>query len=531
MTSINEETESLIGGEAAVDDSASRTGCDRIITPRVVLAIFTLVNFITYYDRGAIAACLSDIRSDPSIAGSGEGTISEAKGGFIVSAFMIGFMLTCPLFASLGSRFTAKQIILCGLFVWACACVATAFAHGYAMILLARMFVGVGEAAYAGFTVTIIDNIAPKASRTMWIGTFYSMIPVGTAIGMAIGGIISSDGGFGSVAGWRVVFVSEVVVALPIIFLVFFLPARYNPQKVITAGSEASEVPPNDLTNPKSSIDLKTAVIALLGNPDYLLVVFGYGMYVFVVGAIAVWAITMLVQGPLALSSIASSSIVGGATAITGVFGSIVGGLFVDKMGGSQGLVGTLKCQKFDMLMIAICVPTGLVALFAKELFLFVIFFVISVFALFAVTAPVNASILSIVPLNLRTYAISFSVFAIHAMGDFPSPAVSGAISDKFGNGCPDLKSNTTCLADPGQECVWIPAHKLDNAYCANMYQLRNALSIVFALLVLAIPAWGIVLVRIKRRLQVEQEACTASDDAESLRTNTAGRLRVLSDN
>jgi MFS family permease len=521
MTILNdgEETESLIGA-----DDAERSGCERIITPRFVLAMFTLVNFITYYDRGAIAACLSDIRSDPSIAGAGEGTISEAKGGFIVSAFMVGFMVTCPLFASLGSRFTAKQIILCGLVVWACACVATAFAHGYAMILMARMFVGVGEAAYAGFTVTIIDNIAPKPSRTLWIGTFYSMIPVGTAIGMAAGGIISSDGGFGSVAGWRVVFVSEVVAALPIMLFVCFLPDRYNPQKA--AASDGSIVPPNDLANPKSSIDLKTAVKALLRNPEYLLVVFGYGMYVFVVGAIAVWAITMLVQGPMRLSNVAASSVVGGATALTGVFGSVAGGLFVDKMGGSQGLQGTLKCQKFDMLMIAICVPTGLVALFAEKLFLFGIFFVISVFALFAVTAPVNASILTVVPLNLRTYAISFSVFAIHAMGDFPSPALSGAISDQFGNGCPDLKTNTTCLQDPGQDCVWIPQHKLDNAYCANKYQLRNALSIVFAMLVLAIPAWFAVYLRVKRRL--EDDAHPRAD-AESLRTTN--HFRTLSDN
>lgn len=526
MSNINGgETESLIGAE----DASSLSGCEAIITPRVVLAMFTLVNFITYYDRGAIAACLSDIRSDPTIAGTGDGTISDAKGGFIVSAFMVGFMVTCPLFASLGSRFSAKQIILCGLFVWAAACIGTAFAHGYAMILLTRMFVGVGEAAYAGFTVTIIDNIAPKASRTMWIGTFYSMIPVGTAFGMAVGGIIASDGGFGSVAGWRVVFVTEVIAAAPIIALVFFLPARYNPQKV-TVGAAAvpdeAAVPANDLSNPKSNIDLKTAVLALLRNPEYLLVVFGYGLYVFVVGAIAVWAITMLVQGPLALSNVAAASIVGGATALTGVLGSIAGGLFVDKMGGSQGLGGALKCQKFDMLMIAICVPTGLVALFAETLFLFAIFFVVSVFALFAVTAPVNSSILTVVPSNLRTYAISFSVFAIHAMGDFPSPVVAGAISDKFGNGCPDLKSNTTCLIDPAANCVWIPGHKLDNAYCANKYQLRNALSIVFALLFLAIPAWAAVYVRIKRRMAVEE---MPADDNESL--HTAGGFRAGADN
>jgi MFS family permease len=333
---------------------------------------------------------------------------------------------------------------------------------------------------------------------------------------MAVSAVIAADAGFGSVAGWRVVFVAEVIAAVPIIAAVGFLPERYNPQRQ-SHGAADEGVPANDLTNPLSNVDLKTAFFALIRNPDYVLVVFGYGMYVFVVGAISVWAITMLVQGPLRMSNIAASSIVGGATALTGVFGSIAGGLFVDKMGGSQGLLGTLKCQKFDMLMIAICVPTGLVALFAEDLLLFIAFFVVSVFALFAVTAPVNASILTVVPLNLRTYAISFSVFAIHAMGDFPSPALAGAISDRFGNGCPDLKTNTTCLLNADQHCVWIPKHKLDNAYCANMYQLRNALSIIFALLSLAIPAWLGVYIRIRSRLAVE--AAESAGDAESLRT------------
>lgn len=483
-------------------------GCiERFVTPRVVLALFTLVNFITYYDRGVMSSSLSSIRSDSSIAGD-DGTISDTKGGFIVSAFMVGFMLTCPLFAALGGTFTAKRIIVAGLLVWAGACVMSGFSHGYGMLLVARMFVGVGEAAYAGYTVTIIDNIAPKESRTRWIGTFYSMIPVGTAIGMAGGGVISTDGGVGSIAGWRVAFFTEVVASIPIILLVGFLPNKYNPTTVASKGAAA-----NDASHDREEfVSLPAAAKALITNIRFVLVVFGYGMYVFVTGAIAVWAISMLTEGPLHLSTVPASLLMGGATALTGVCGSIAGGLFVDRMGGSQGIRGTMKCQLFNVGMMCISVPCGLIALTANSLWLFIVFFVISVFSLFAVTAPVNASILTVVPSNLRTYAISFSVFAIHLMGDFPSPTVAGSLSDKFANGCPDL-TNVTCTSVPSQNCRWVPPADHEEGSCVNIYQLRNALAIVYCFLLFAIPAWAVVFVLVRREYRQSLSAATGDNE------------------
>lgn len=491
-----EESEALVG---RTEPHGNEENCiERFVTPRMVLALFTLINFITYYDRGVMSASLSSIRSDATIAGS-DGTISDTKGGFIVSAFMVGFMLTCPLFAALGGTFTAKRIIIVGLLVWAAACVASGFAHGYPMLLIARMFVGVGEAAYAGYTVTIIDNIAPKEARTRWIGTFYSMIPVGTAIGMAGGGVLSTDGGIGSIAGWRVAFFTEVIASMPIILLVCLMPNKYNPKTISKKEDGPSATPQDGDEPPEVHEGLLTAARALICSPRYVLVVFGYGMYVFVTGAIAVWAISMLTEGPLHLETVSASLLMGGATAMTGVFGSIAGGLFVDRMGGSQGLKGTMKCQLFNVGMMCVSVPCGLVALMAETLWLFIVFFIISVFSLFAVTAPVNASILTVVPSNIRTYAISFSVFAIHLMGDFPSPTVAGSLSDRFGNGCSNYKNNVTCTSISTENCRWVPPKDHEEGSCVNIYQLRNALAIVYCFLLFAIPAWLVVYVLVRR--------------------------------
>ncbi|ORC92594.1 putative transporter [Trypanosoma theileri] len=478
-----------VSGEDEISLVSMREGgrLERIVTPRIVLFIFTALNFITYYDRGAIAGSLAVIKEDQRISGSSR-ILSDTQTGFIVSGFMIGFMTTSPIFAAFGGVISSKWMITAGMIAWGIACIGTALARSYVFLLICRIIVGVGEAAFVGYTVTIIDQIAPLNSRTLWIGTFYSMIPVGTAVGMALGGIISSFGVIGPLEGWRVVFLSEVLVAVPIVLTVVFLPRKYN----LLQSSEEEYVP------------FHRATFALFKNPIYLLVVFGYAMYSFVVGAISVWAIPMLVQGPMQLLNLTASIIMGGVTAVTGVFGSVAGGILVDKMGGSLGDVGVMKCQLFDVLMIALCVPLGILALCMQFLPVFIPILVISVFALFAVTAPVNASILTVVPRELRTYAVSYSVFLIHAFGDFPSPTFVGLLSDRlFSKGCPN-HDHDSCVLDTINQCQWVNNTKEDSTgHCVNEFQLRNALLVVFSILFLAIPSWLLVYLLLWRRRTV----------------------------
>ncbi|ESL06180.1 transporter [Trypanosoma rangeli SC58] len=405
--------------------------------------------------------------------------------GFIVSGFMVGFMTTSPLFAAFGGVVPSKWMIVGGMVVWALACIGTGFAMSYAFILMCRIVVGVGEAAFVGFTVTTIDRIAPPNSRTLWIGTFYSMMPVGTAIGMTVGGIISSFGVVGSTEGWRLVFFSEVLASVPIVLIIAFLPASYNMRQE----SDETEYFP-----------LHKATWILLKNLNYVLIVFGYAMYCFVLGAVAVWGIPMLIQGSLELSYMHASLIMGGVTAVTGVLGSIAGGIILDKVGGRDESMNMIKGQLLLALMIAVSVPLGIVAMLMENLGVFIFLLVVSVFALFMVTAPVNAAIMSVVPAELKAYAISYSVFVIHALGDFPSPTFTGFLSDHvFAGGCPQL-DYAECGRDSAHNCKWMNnTADASTGHCVSKHQLRNALLVVFSMMFLAIPCWLVVCLRMWR--------------------------------
>lgn len=504
---------------------------DRWMTPKTVLLAFSLLNLVTYFDRGAIAGSLSAIKVNPQMRGK-EASVSDTRSGIIVSAFMVGYIFTCPLFAALGACMRIKHIILAGMLVWSAACLGTAVSSSYDMLLYCRLLVGVGEAAFVGFTVTIIDNIAPPARRTSWIGIFYSMIPVGTAIGMACGGLASERSSvFGvAVAPWRVIFLAEVAVAMPVFFAIALLPRKYDAvtsrpsddedawEGSMPAGITPVDSAPGDgggAADPaprrEAYLPIHTASMALAKNPDYILVVIGFAMYCFGVGAISVWAIPLLAQGPLALS-VSTAAIVMGASTLCGVVGSLFGGWAVDRLGGSTGLRGSAKCQLFSAAMIAVSFPCGILALLQTSLVPFLAAFVPSVLALFAITAPVNAAILSIVPAALRPYAVSYSVFFIHFLGDFPSPTIAGALSDQFGRGCNYFVDAATCQSAPtssaflnSRECRWLAGNGSSSGHCINIYQLRDALLIVFGFLAIAIPCWACVYVRLRRKARVSE--------------------------
>lgn len=453
------------------------------VSPRLVLIIFTLLNFVIYFDRGAIAGALSSIRVDAYIA-DGKAAISDAAAGFLVSGFTVGYMITCPLFALGGNTLGSRNVILLGMTLWCLSCLGCAAAPNFPLLLLCRTLAGVAEAAFVGFTVTIVDNIAPPRRRTLWIGIFYAMIPVGTAVGISGAGVATTMPSICGLVSWRAVFLVEVVAAMPLVFMLVLVPARYH-----IRGRDRTE-----------AVGLVKATTTLLCNINYILVVLGFAAYCFVTGAITTWGIPLLVDGPLELSRGTASIMMGLTTTIGGVVGSLLGGVSLDWMGGSIGIRGAFHCQLFNIIMIACGAPSGISALLVKDILSFVVFFQLAVVALFAITAPVNASILTVVSPDLRPYAISYSVFFIHLLGDFSSPTITGLLSDHMGRHCRTLSHQDCLRASLSKQCTWIESTN-SSGRCVNPVQLRNALLLVFSYVLFAIPCWTIVMWRLRRSL------------------------------
>src|SRR5689334_16218628 len=117
--------------------------------------------------------------------------LSDSELGTVETAFMIGYMLTSPIFGRLGDRYARKHLIAAGVAIWSIATVISGLTVGFWSMFAARVAVGVGEASYATLSPTIIDDLADQKTKNRDLSIFYAAIPVGVALGYVLGGILA----------------------------------------------------------------------------------------------------------------------------------------------------------------------------------------------------------------------------------------------------------------------------------------------------------------------------------------------------
>ena len=101
-----------------------------------ILFILTGLNLFNYLDRFVLSAVLPPLQKDLAI--------DDEQAGRLVTAFMIGYFITSPVFGWLGDRWSRKWLIAAGILVWSLGTVLTGFAATFAMMIAFRVLVGVG---------------------------------------------------------------------------------------------------------------------------------------------------------------------------------------------------------------------------------------------------------------------------------------------------------------------------------------------------------------------------------------------------
>jgi MFS family permease len=127
-------------------DTATR----RQLSPGWILFLLTGLNLFNYLDRYVLSAVLTPLQRDLGI--------NDGQAGRLVTAFMIGYFVTSPVFGWLGDRFPRKWLIAAGIFVWSFGTVFTGFAPALVSMICFRVLVGLGEASYATISPSLISD-------------------------------------------------------------------------------------------------------------------------------------------------------------------------------------------------------------------------------------------------------------------------------------------------------------------------------------------------------------------------------------
>ncbi|HEY8214675.1 MAG TPA: MFS transporter [Methylocystis sp.] len=162
--------------------------------------------------------------------------------GWGAGVFFIGYCLfEAPsnyIMHRVGARIWIARIMVSWGFVSAL----TAFVWSEASFVILRLLLGVMEAGFAPGVILYLTYWIPAAQRARVLAGFLIAVPVSTAIGSPISGLIlASLDGVAGISGWRWLFLME---ALPSVILgavcFFYLPDGPQSAKWLTSGEKAS---------------------------------------------------------------------------------------------------------------------------------------------------------------------------------------------------------------------------------------------------------------------------------------------------
>ena len=386
-------------------DTLSTFNQKKPLWPVASLAVLTGLNLLDYLDRQLLAAVLPPLQQELGL--------HDEQAGTIATAFMLGYFLTSPIFGYLGDRLPRRWLIAAGVCVWSLGTLLSGHAHGLSSLICFRVLVGFGEASFGTISPGWIADLFPVARRNNAISWFYLAIPVGSALGYILGGLIATH------YGWRATFLFAGYPGLLLAFLLFLLrePAR-----------GAAEVNGTDQPVPAAPAGWR-AYLQLLTFPRYLLVIVGYVAQTFAMGGFSFWAPTFLVRVHH-MELAAAGGFFGQSLVLTGLVATIGGGYLATAW---QRRTGTGYAWMLALSSIS-AAPAAFAAFTLHDLALAKVALTASMFLLFVCTGPVNTLILETVPATMRASAVAFSIFAIHLFGDLWSPKFVGYLSDRWGD-------------------------------------------------------------------------------------------------
>src|SRR2546427_11190496 len=156
------------------------------------LGVVTILNFLNYIDRFILTAVLPRVKSELACR--------DFQLGLLGNVFLVTYFVTSPLFGALGDRLSRPRLMSAGVTAWSMATAAAGLTRNFTQLLVARAWVGVGEAAYATISPALLSDYFPRSQRGRAFAVFYVAIPVGSAAGFLLGGTLERA------FGWRAAF-------------------------------------------------------------------------------------------------------------------------------------------------------------------------------------------------------------------------------------------------------------------------------------------------------------------------------------
>jgi MFS family permease len=371
-----------------------------------VFGLLFLLYMFDYIDRLVVVSLFPFLKADWGL--------TDTQCGLLVAAVSWSIVVFTFPVSVLVDRWSRRKTIAGMCVLWSIATAACAFTTQFFQLFVARVFIGLGEAGYAPGGTAMISAAFPEKSRARVMGIWNASIPLGAALGMALGAIIAEK------FGWRHAF---GIVALPgLLVAVLFLWTR--DYKSVDLVRTAGRVAGNGAANVMRPGDVARQFLA---TPSLILTYLGFTGCLFATGAMLAWLPTYFqrLQG-IPMSEAGTKA---GLVMLMSIVGAPIGGFLADKWQKANPRGRLLFPSVSSLLSFVVFISAFALA---PESLLFPIACLGGMMG--ASFVPSAAAVTQdVVHPGLRAISYSLCVITQHILGTALGPVFVGAVSDRYG--------------------------------------------------------------------------------------------------
>jgi predicted MFS family arabinose efflux permease len=365
-----------------------------------LLALF-LVSVFNYVDRTILSILQIPIKAELGL--------SDGQMGALTGLAFALFYSACSLpIARITDTASRKMVVLCSLAFWSLMTALTGLATSFAMLIIFRIGVAVGEAGSVPASVSLLSDNYPPVRRATAMSTWGLALPVGLTLGY------SATGWLADAFGWRIAFAivgGAGILLVPLVFALLTEPprGRYDPPE-----EAAREVPP-----------LRESLQMLWRIKGFRYAVLGVTLHGFTQYAMMSWNAPFFARTHgLSLTQVAVLMAL--LSGVGGAIGMYLGGFVADRL--------ALRDPRWRVWVIALVVggtvPAALIQYLAGPTAVSIVAASVAAALMVAYYGPLLAVTQSVIPPQMRAFSNAVMGLVFNLVGLGLGPWVTGMCSD-----------------------------------------------------------------------------------------------------
>lgn len=373
---------------------------------RITLWVLLVVYIFNFLDRQIVNILAEPISRDLDLSDTQIGLMT----GVAFAAFYT--LLGLPIARYADNPKTNRVGLIAGaLVIWSAMTAVCGMAQNFGQLLLARVGVGIGEAGCTPAAHSLIADMTEPSKRSSAMAFYALGIPIGTLLGMLIGGQLAD------VYGWRTAFIAVGLPGVALAIIVVWL--LRDPRRSMDALAITSQAAPQ--------LDSKQAFAEIVKSRAFLLLLAAGSAASFLSYGKTTWT-TIFFQRTHGLTAGETGFWFGIWGGVAGIIGTFLGGWLADHYG-KKNRRHVLTAPAIGM---ALAIPFALASYNATDWRIGLALLMVPTLLNSLYYGPTYSSAQGLVPMPARAMASASLLFCQNLIGLGLGPLFFGMLSDQF---------------------------------------------------------------------------------------------------